>query len=96
MSSPSDGNPGRKIDWNLGVTCTQGIPRTLAYYYISLITNEKCQDFDTSEPKETEGDDWWQSTASPEWRTPQHVVALIKRCLGGIDLDPSEGPDRNR
>lgn len=27
---------------------SQGIPRTLAYYYISLITNEKCQDFDTS------------------------------------------------
>jgi hypothetical protein len=66
----------------------QGIPRTLAYYYISLITNEKCQDFDTSELKEADADDWWQSTASPEWRTPQHVVELVNRCLRGIDLDP--------
>jgi len=74
---------------------SQGIPRTLAYYYISLITNEKCQDFDTSDPKETGADDWWQSTASPEWCTPQHVVALIKRCLRGIDLDPCSNSKEN-
>jgi hypothetical protein len=66
---------------------SQGIPRTLAYYYISLITNEKCQDFDTSEAK-LEADDWWQSTASPEWHTPKNIVELVDSCLSGVDLDP--------
>ena len=76
---------------------SQGIPRTLAYYYISLITNEKCQDFDTSEVEgKPQSDDWWQSTASPEWHTPKHLVELITKCLGGVDLDPCSNSKGSR
>jgi len=73
----------------------QGIPRGCAYYYISLVTNEKCQDFDTSEAEKPESDDWWESSASPDWQTPKNIVELINKCLGGVDLDPCSNSKEN-
>jgi phage N-6-adenine-methyltransferase len=76
---------------------SQGIPRTLAYYYISLVTNQKCQDLTLLSENEgkPEADDWWQSTASPEWHTPKNIVELIHSCLGGVDLDPCSNSKLN-
>ena len=74
----------------------KGIPRTLAYYYISLATKPEVSDFDTSEGEgESESDAWWKSTASPEWQTPKNIVELIRKCLGGVDLDPCSNSKEN-